>query len=112
MLHRSLMVGPRVPVIAAFAGIGTACSPAAPSTECKGLPQSKAVALAVEHKQSMLERSVRSERDNFATDVPEVAKDSTSYVAKVRFKGIDGRTLIALIDEDCYAGWMTAVPAN
>lgn len=58
----------------------------------------------------MLERSVRSERDNFATDVPEVAKDSTGYVAKVGFKGIDGSTLIALIDEDCYVGWTTAAP--
>jgi len=53
----------------------------------------------------MLGRSVQSERDNFADDVAHVAQDSTGYVAKVGFKGKDGRTLVALIDEDCYVGW-------
>lgn len=60
----------------------------------------------------MLGRSVQSERDNFPTDVPGVAADRTGYVAKVGFKGKDGRTLIALIDEDCYVGWTIADPAR
>lgn len=72
------------------------------------MSQSKAVALAIEQKRRMLGRSVRSERDNFATDVPRVAEDNTGYVAKIGFKGKDGRTLIALIDEDCYVGWTKA----
>ncbi len=53
----------------------------------------------------MLNRSVQSERDNFAADIADVADDNTGYVAKVGFKGKDGRTLIALIEEDCYVGW-------
>lgn len=60
----------------------------------------------------MLGRSVQSERDNFADDVAHVAEDSTGYVAKVGFKGKDGRTLVALIDEDCYVGWTSADPTR
>lgn len=88
-----------------FALLTSSCSPVDSSTECKGLSKSKAVALAVKQKRGMLSRSVQTERDNFASDDAKVASDNTGYVAKVGFKGRDGRTLIALIDEDCYVGW-------
>lgn len=92
--------------------VASACSPTAPATECKDLLQSHAIALAVEQKRGMLGRSVQSERDNFADDVAHVAQDSTGCVAKVGFKGEDGRTLGALIDEDCYVGWTFADPTR
>lgn len=112
MLHRRPMKCVcSLPVIAC-AAVASACSPTAPSTECKGLSPSHAVALAVEQKRGMLGRSVQSERDNFADDVAHVAQDSTGYVAKVGFKGKDGRTLVALIDEDCYVGWTSAAPTR
>lgn len=76
------------------------------------MSQSHAVALAVEQKRGMLGRSVQSERDNFADGVAHVAQDSKGYVAKVGFKGKDGRTLVALIHEDCYVGWTSADPTR
>lgn len=56
----------------------------------------------------MLGQSVKAERDNFVADVADIAQDCTGYVAKVGFKGKDGRILVALIDEDCYVGWTYA----
>ena len=65
----------------------------------------EAARLALEQKLGMLSRSFRSEQDNFASNSAEAFEDTTGYVAKVGFRGKDGRTLIALIDEDCYLGW-------
>lgn len=69
------------------------------------MSHAKAIKLALDQKHGMLSRSVRSEQDNFASDTATVAEDSTGYVAKVGFKGKDGRTLIGLIGEDCDLGW-------
>ena len=69
------------------------------------MSRSQAVELALEQKRGMLSRSTRSYQDNFSSDIATAAEDSTGYVAKVGFKGEDGRTLIGLIDEDCYVGW-------
>jgi len=66
---------------------------------------SQAVELALKQKRGMLSRSTRSYRDNFSSDIATVAEDSTGYVAKVGFKGKDGRTLIGLVEADCYVGW-------
>lgn len=74
------------------------------------MSNSEAAALAIEQKRGMLERSVKSQRDNFATDNADVFEDRGGYVAKIAFKGKDGRRLIALIDEDCYVGWTEAHP--
>lgn len=82
-----------------------ACSPERASTQCKGLSPSKATGLAVERKNEMLDRSAKSYRANFASDASTLATDLNGYVAKVYFRGRDGRTLIAIIDEDCYVGW-------
>lgn len=81
------------------------CSPFAASTECKGLSGSKAIDLAREAKHGMLNRSIKSERERYASDAAEVADDNTGYIAKVIFTGTDGSQLIGLIDEDCYVGW-------
>lgn len=59
----------------------SSCSPTAQSIACKGLSQSRAVALAVEQKREMLGRLVQSERRNFADDVAHFAQDSTGYAA-------------------------------
>lgn len=96
--------------VIASAAVASACSPIALSTECKGISQSQAVALAIKQKRGMLGRSVQSYRDNFAADDADVARDSTGYVAKVGFKGKDGTILVALIDEDCYVGWTSTDP--
>lgn len=69
------------------------------------MSDSQAIVLALEQKRGMLSRSTRSYQNNFASDIATVAEDSANYVAKVGFKGKDGRTLIGLIDEDCYVGW-------
>jgi hypothetical protein len=92
-------------LIVAYACIVSACSPNTPSTKCKGLSRSQAVELAIEQKRGMLSRSVQSYRDNFAADVADVDEENTGYVAKVGFKGKDGKTLVALIEEDCSVGW-------
>jgi hypothetical protein len=54
----------------------------------------------------MLGRSSQSYRDNFAASAASDAnEDLNGYEAKVAFKGKDGRTLLALIEGDCYVGW-------
>jgi len=49
----------------------------------------------------------REEQLNYDSDQAVVGPRSElhGYAAKVAFKGRDGRTLIALIDDDCYVGW-------
>jgi hypothetical protein len=82
--------------------MGSACSP---STACKDLSSAQSVALAVEQKRGMLSRSTTAYRDNFSSDAARLADDSTGWVAKVYFNGKDGRTLVAMVDEDCYVSW-------
>lgn len=69
------------------------------------MSRSQAVELALEQKHQLMTRSTRSYQDNFTSDIASAAEDSAGYVAKVGFKGKDGRTLIGLIDEDCNVGW-------
>lgn len=76
-----------------------------PSTACKDLSPAQSVALAVEQKKGMLSRSTKEYRENFSSDAAWLADDSTGWVAKVNFKGNNGVTLIAMIDEDCYISW-------
>ena len=82
--------------------LGAACTK---SMECHDLSSAESVGLATEQKMGMLSRSTQAYRDNFNSDTAQLADDPTGYVAKVYFKGDDGRTLIALIDSDCYVGW-------
>ena len=54
----------------------------------------------------MLSRSVVAEQREFASDNPtEVLIRDNGYAAKVEFKGISGRRLVALIHDDCEVGW-------
>lgn len=63
-------------------------------------------------KIGMLCRSVQSGRDNFAADVVDIVQDSTGDVAKVGFKGKDGKNLVAPIDEDCSSDGHSQAPLN
>ena len=60
--------------------------------------------MAVDQKHRMLARSLPSDALNFASDVA-LPAEGHGYAGVVGFKGKDGRTLIALIEEDCYVGW-------
>lgn len=93
--------------VAAITPLGSACSP---FTGCDGLSRSQALQLALEQKRGMLGRSVRAERENFASDVAEIVENDGGYVAKVSFRGKDGRTLVAPIEADCYVGWTLRDP--
>lgn len=54
----------------------------------------------------MLSRSVVAEQREFAADGPTgVLLRDGGYAAKVEFKGLSGRRLVALIHDDCYIGW-------
>lgn len=56
----------------------------------------------------MLRRSTDEYATNFDVDEAafvQVGTETNGYAANVGFKGRDGRTLIALIDADCYIGW-------
>lgn len=75
------------------------------NANCRNLTPAQSVSLAIEQKGQMLERSTQAYRRNFASDVARLAGDSTGWVAKVYFEGKDGRTLIAMIDTDCYVSW-------
>ena len=61
--------------------------------------------MAVTEKRSMLNRSTDEFRRNFASEVAKVREDTNGYAAKIEFAGEDRRSLVALIDDDCYIGW-------
>jgi len=89
----------------AFGSCVVGCSPKGTADQCKALSPAQATQLAIEQKRHMLARSTISERANFASDASELGTDLNGYVAKVLFKGKDGKTLVALIEADCYVGW-------
>jgi hypothetical protein len=86
--------------------IGITCLVPACSSppSCQGISWQKAVELAKEQKQGMLSRSTAIYRDNFASDTA-LPAEGHGYAGVVGFKGKDGRTLVGLIDDDCYVGW-------
>jgi hypothetical protein len=62
--------------------------------------------MVLREKAGMLSRSTAEYAANFASDeVVEVRTKAEGYAAKVAFKGRDGRTLEALVEDDCYIGW-------
>ena len=62
--------------------------------------------MALSEKAGMLGRSTEEESANFASNaILTVRLRHNGYAAKVEFKGNDGRTLVALIEDDCYVGW-------
>lgn len=83
-------------------------SACAPSAQCHGVSRQEAIEIAKDRKQDMLHRSRESERTNFtgaAVRFAKISAETNGYAANVAFKGRDGRTLIALIDDDCRVGW-------
>ena len=56
----------------------------------------------------MLQRSTQEYAANFAGSEPlfvKLGSETNGYAANVGFRGRDGTTLIALVEEDCYVGW-------
>jgi len=85
-------------LVASLAG---GCS--SPDT-CRGISPIRAFEIAKTAKKEMLGRSTATERDNFASDVGSpLPRDGGGQA--IGFKGVDGRILVALVDEDCYIGW-------
>lgn len=75
---------------------------------CAGLSRDQAVSMAIEAKRGMLGRSTEAYRANHASEaVASVALDPQAggYSAKVEFRGLDGSSLVTLIEPDCYIGW-------
>lgn len=63
-------------------------------------------------KARMLARSTSEYAGNFASsDIIETRMNAEGYVGKVTFRGRDGSTLMALVEDDCYVGW-TGDPAQ
>ena len=75
---------------------------------CAGLSREQAVSMATEAKRHMLGRSTETYRANHASDaVASVAlqPQAGGYSARVEFRGLDGSSLVTLIEPDCYIGW-------
>jgi hypothetical protein len=76
--------------------------------QCKGISTNDAITAARDYKRGMLQRSTREEQENYASDevtAVRLRSQTNGYAANVEFKGRDGETLIALIEDDCYIGW-------
>jgi hypothetical protein len=91
-----------------MANLVVGCS--SPDT-CKGISPMRAIAMTKTAKRGMLGRSTATERDNFVSDVGSpLPRDGGGQA--IGFKGMDGRILVALVDEDCYIGWTIAGRAS
>ena len=56
----------------------------------------------------MLSRSTGADQRTFESNAAtDVRLKAEGYAAKVSFPGLEGKRLIALIDDDCYVGWTT-----
>lgn len=91
-----------IPLLASACSIGNA-------TACKGISRREAIELAIAQKHRMLGRSAEAVRRNFAGDAT-IPTENNGFAATVGFKGKDGRTLVALIYDDCYVGWTDDEP--
>jgi hypothetical protein len=94
----------RLIVIVALAELGVSCAQATPSNDCEGMSRSKAIELARADKRRMLSRSLPSEQKIYAGDIMAPA-EGHGYAGVIGFRGTDGTTLVALIDDDCYVSW-------
>lgn len=69
--------------------------------------------MAANERVGMLQRSTHGYAANFENGevvFVRVGAETNGYVANVGFNGRDGRTLIALIEADCYIGWTERDP--
>jgi hypothetical protein len=70
--------------------------------------------MAADEKTGMLGRSTDEYAAHFQSSEAvfvRVGVETNGYAANVGFKGRDGRTLVALIEADCYIGWTEREPA-
>ena len=75
---------------------------------CAGLSREQAVSMATEAKRGMLDRSTQDYSANYASEAVasvELHPSAGGYSAKVEFRGLDGSSLVTLIEPDCYIGW-------
>ena len=78
---------------------------------CGTLTPAKAEAMAVREKAGKLSRSTAGYAANFkSNEVVDVRTNAEGYAARVAFKGKDGWTLVALVQDDCYVGWTELPP--
>ena len=74
--------------------------------QCETLSRDQALEMAAAQKVGMLRRSTHEYAANFeSSEAAFVELNDGGYAAKVGFRGRDGRTLIALLEADCYIGW-------
>lgn len=76
--------------------------------QCEPLSPAEALRMAADAKSAMLRRSTDEFATNFdvgEADFVRIGTETNGYAANVGFKGRDGRTLVALIEADCYIGW-------
>ena len=78
-------------------------------TACANTSYAEALSHALEQKGGMLSRSTRSFQDNFDNNDGRVVGRSDEGSILVEFRGKDGKSLTARIDEDCYVGWSLSV---
>ena len=97
---------PKVAAAASLLLIGS-CTFESPR-HCERLSRSDALRMAQESKTGMLRRSTAEEAAKFASDKPvsvKIGSETNGYAADVTFRGRDGTTLIALIDDACHVDW-------
>jgi hypothetical protein len=78
-------------------------------TACANTTSADALSHALEQKRGMLSRSLLSFRENFDKNNGRVVGHTDEGSTLVEFRGKDGKTLTARIDEDCYVGWYVSV---
>ncbi len=91
-------------IIAVAGGLGSCAQ--TPSNECAAIDREQAIRIADTAKQSMLSRSTSAVENNFeASSAHVLSMNDGGFAAEVAYSGRDGKTLIALIHDDCYVGW-------
>jgi hypothetical protein len=81
--------------------------------QCETLSHAEALEMASHEKTGMLRRSTREYSANFESSEAAFARvgaETNGYAANVGSRGRNGRTLVALIEADCYIGWTERDP--
>jgi hypothetical protein len=78
-------------------------------TACANVSSPDSLNHAREQKRGMLSRSIPSFQHNFANSEGRVVGRTDQGSTLVEFRGKDGKTLTARIDQDCYIGWSESI---
>ncbi len=100
----------RLLVIVAAGVLAASCGG---SSQCERLGRAEALRMAASEKARMLAGSTDEYVANFESsdaDFVRIGTETNGYAANVGFLGRDGRTLVALIEADCYIGWTERDP--